>query len=254
MTKPQKFTIDLTKEFARLPNAPIVEAVIQWQAATTKSLDATELQSELAMRFPDFSLHTQHRLEAGVKGTSSGVELHQRSHWDGFRMTSKDDKYVCQWKADTLVFSRLAPYEDWESFMTAATPFWNAFQTMSATVSLERLGVRFISQIALKSGEKISDYVKRVPPPLKGLGLRSKSFFHQDTIPIGDYPYEVRLVRVLQPAQPPMSPETSLIVDIDVSTTEATSMDSVEFRLNEMRFLKNAVFFAFMHDAEQKFR
>ena len=41
---------------------------------------------------------------------------------------------------------------------------------------------------------KPTRYVQKIHPPLIGLGLKADSFFHQDTIPLKGYPYEVRLI------------------------------------------------------------
>lgn len=253
MTRPPKFRIDISRVFPRLQNAPIVEAVIQWQVATQTNLTADDLKAELVAQFGQYTLSPQHRVEAGFSGSPESMEVHHRSHWDGYRLTSTDGKYICQWKPNTLAFSRLTPYENWQNLMKEAKPFWEAFKKLTAATTIERIGVRFISQIALKRGERVSDFVKNVKPPLKGLGLRSESFLHQDTIPVENYPYKIRLVRATQPPHPPMSTESCLIVDIDVFTLEPTSLDQLESRLEEMRFLKNEVFFAFMKDAESKF-
>ena len=45
----------------------------------------------------------------------------------------------------------------------------------------------------------------------------------------------------------------TLIVGIDVAKTEATVFEDLDKSLNEIRILKNSVFFAFMKDAESKF-
>lgn len=250
--RPVTFKIDVAKKFKRLPNAPIVEAVIQWQATPTRSLEQTALLAELKERFPNFARQVQQGLEAEFAGSPQGMELRQRSKWDGFRLTSEDQKYVCQFKPNTLVFSRLAPYEGWESFSQAATPFWQAFLDLAAPVTVDRIGVRFISQVKLKDGEKVSDYVDRVPAPLETIGLASEAFLHQDTFDLPELPFRLNLVRTIQPPEPPLI-QKSLIVDIDVSTTEATPLESVESRLQEMRFIKNRVFFSFMKNAESKF-
>ena len=47
------FTIDLSKRFPNLPRAPIVEAVIHWQARATKTWQPDELKATLAARLPD---------------------------------------------------------------------------------------------------------------------------------------------------------------------------------------------------------
>ena len=138
--------------------------------------------------------------------------------------------------------------------MDTALPFWELYQKTADPQLIEGLGVRFISQIPLGDGERPSAYVQQVPLPLKGLGLRSESFFHQDTIPIEGYPFEVRLMRAMQPAAESSGCRRQLIVDIDVSTTVAVTLGELEVTLQQMRFIKNKVFFGYMKDAEQRFK
>jgi len=78
--------------------------------------------------------------------------------------------------------------------MEAALPFWRLYEKTGEPQLIEGIGVRFIFQIPLRVGERPSKFVQQVPLPLKGLGLRSESYFHQDTIPVRRYPFEVRLV------------------------------------------------------------
>ncbi len=249
------FHIDVTRQFPRLVNAPIVEAVIQWQAAPTRSFEAPKLSEELMRRFSAYDcqpLH-EHQFEAEIDGSQQGVEVRQRSQWNGFRLTSKDQKHVCQFKSNTVIFSRLAPYQDWGQFTSEAKPFWQTFVELAAPVAVDRIGVRFISQVKLKDDEDVSEYIAQPPSPLSEIGLSSDTFFHKDSISVPGYPYRLNLVRVTQPAQPPLVTHRSLIVDIDIATTDAITVDSVESKLPEMRYLKNLVFFSMMKDAETKF-
>ncbi len=255
MKLPPTFKIDVTEKFTRLPNAPIAEAVIQWQATPTKPLEQISLEAGLKERFPGYEIKVQQRMEAAFQFTSTPQEVEQshKTSWDGFRLTSQDKKHICQFKPNMVVFSRLAPYDGWDGFHQAATLFWQVFLDLAAPDSVDRIGVRYISQVNLKDEEKVSDYVEQAPAPLQGIGLSSETFFHQDSISLPGYPYRLNLVRTIQPAEPPLI-QKSLIVDIDVSTTAATSLASVETRLKEMRFIKNKAFFSFMKNAEDKFK
>ena len=129
MKGPPTFKINVTEKFKQLPRAPIAEAVIQWQATPSRTLEQTPLHMALKEKFPDFSSHIHQglELEAQFAPSPQSMELRQRSKWDGIRLTSADHKYVCQFKPNTVVFSRLAPYEGWESFRQAAAPFWQTF-------------------------------------------------------------------------------------------------------------------------------
>lgn len=250
-----KFQINLQEEFPTLHNAPIVEAVIQFNAPPSIPFQQTELKELLKQQFAGYKLHDQMQHETGFRGSADGnVEMHHKSQWDGYRLNSEDEKYICQWKRNCLVFSRLQPYETWPKLLEAAMPFWTAYRDTGKPDILEGVSVRFISQIPLQENEKPSKYVKQIPPPLKGLGLRADSFFHQDKIPLKGYPYEVRLIRAMQPAAEKTGSRRVLIVDIDVSTTMAVTFDQLDKSLDELRYIKNRVFFTYMKDADQRFK
>ena len=249
------FSIDLNEEFVSLSNAPIVEAVLQFNAPPSIAFQQAELKDLLAKEFGGYKLHDQMQHETEFQSSADGnVAMHHRSQWDGFRLHSEDGKYICQWKRNCLIFSRLRPYENWPKLLEAAMPFWSAYRKYGEPTIIEGISVRFISQIPLKENERPSKYVQNVPVPLKGLGLRADAFFHQDTIPLKGYPYEVRLIRAMQPAAEKTGSKRVLIVDIDVSTKDAVTFESLDQTLAELRYIKNKVFFTYMKDADKHFR
>lgn len=250
-----KFQINLAEKFETLRNAPIVEAVIQFNAPPFEPFEPSELREFLVSRFVSYSLQGQMHVEAGFERLVDGnFAVHHKSQWDGFQLQSEDSKHICQWKRNSLVFSRLRPYESWPQLLEAVMPFWKAYRDEGRPDIIEGIGVRYISQIPLRENERLSKYVQKIYPPLKGLGLRADSFFHQDTIPLKGYPYEVRLIRAVQPAAERSGSRKVLIVDIDVSTTRALTFAELDRVLNEMRYIKNKVFFTYMKDAAERFK
>lgn len=195
MTRPPKFQIDLTEQFPTLRHAPIVEAVIQFTAPPRTAIEPPALRKMLEDQISGSIVSDQVQFETGLTGSPGNMEVRQKTQRDGFRLTSEDGKHICQWKRNCLVFSRLQPYVSWPQFMNTALPFWELDRKTADPQLTEGIGVRFISQIPLRDGERPSQYVQKVPLPIKGLGLRAESFFHQDTIPVDGYPFEVRLMR-----------------------------------------------------------
>ncbi len=254
MTRPPKFQIDLTEQFPTLQHAPIVEAVLQLNAPPRTVIEPAALRRILEENCDSYTVSDQVQFEAGLTGSPGSMEVRQKTQWDGLRLTSKDGKHICQWKRNCLIFSRLQPYVSWPQFMEVALPFWRLYERTGEPQLIEGIGVRFISQIPLRDGERPSKFVQKVPLPLRGLGLRSESFFHQDTIPVRGYPFEVRLMRAMQPAAEASGCKLQLIIDIDVSTTVAVSLDELDATLEQMRHIKNKVFFGYMKDAGQRFK
>ena len=69
------FQIDPSKRFPTLPRAPIVEAVLQWQAAASVELDESAFRGKLATSFADYEITPQHNIEAAFRGSAKGVEF-----------------------------------------------------------------------------------------------------------------------------------------------------------------------------------
>jgi uncharacterized protein (TIGR04255 family) len=248
-----KFSIDLDEEFPTLDQAPSIEAVIHWQADASKTLEPASLGEELTKRIPDYPIfQTQQGLEISATGSSDGTsEVIQRTQWNGFRLQDAQNRHVVQFTKTGVVFSRLEPYEKWESFQAEAMRFWHIFLELAEPTLIQRLGVRYINRIPLHNGEQPSLYLNTVPSAPPGLDLPVESFFHQDAYRVPGYPYHINWTRTIQQKGVDLADGRALIVDIDVFTTELLQLDqeTLTQRLSEMRWLKNKVFFSCMTKA-----
>ena len=246
--------IDLDKEFINLPNAPIVEAVVHWQAPATVQLTEESLQTQLGDSFPGYLIRQQHDEEVGLIGSTGGIEVKQQRNWEGVRLSSPDEKtpqFVCQFLKNGVAFSRLAPYVGWSDFIGEAKKFWEKYVEIARPKNVSQLSVRYISQVSVRTSDEVGEYIEQVCAPLGSIGLSANHFFHQDSIQLDNHPYRINVVRAVQPAT---GTTGSLIVDILASTVSALeNLDMVDDKLNELRFIKNEVFFTLMRDAETKF-
>lgn len=248
-----ELNIDYEEEFANLVNAPIVEAVLHWQAMASNEYREAELLQEMKNAFPDYESTTQHNLEAGFTDTPQGIEFKQRSAWKGARLTQKEGdkpKFVCQFLQQGVVFSQLSPYKAWEEFAPEATSFWAKHCELGDPAEVARLSVRFISQIEIATVHEIGDYIDTVCQPVSELGLLANRYFHQDTIQLTNHPYVINIVRAVQPNA---EQKSNLIVDITVSTDSSFELALVDDKLKALRFIKNKMFFTLMKDATQQF-
>ena len=250
------FQIDPLKEFPTLRFAPIVEAVLHWQAAASVELDASTLRGKLEASFPQYEIAPQHNIEAAFSTSTKGTEFKQSANWEGFRLTKKEnDKpaFVCQFTRSGIVVSRLAPYKKWDEFATEAVRFWQTYVEIAQPNEIARLSTRFISQIPIASLAEAGQYIDIAEKPLSAIGVATEGCFHQDTLKPDGLPYMINLVRAVQP-RPHASTPLSLIVDIDVRTSDSIADFAVlPQTLTDLQFIKNKVFFALMKDAETKF-
>lgn len=250
------FKLDLSEPFPRLAHAPIVEAVIHWQARSQNPLDPDALRAALAHALPAYGKCEpiqQIQLLTMFSGKESAepVVRHQQG-WEGFRLTSNDGRYVLQFKRDGIVFSRLHPYEHWESFCTDAMKAWQVFRNVAAPVETQRLGVRFINHLPAATPEKLGEFLRE--PPTCPSNLPLKEFVYQSTFEVPEHPFGVRVIKLMQPPGVPQS--SGLFVDCDVFTTRPIDDNSaMNDALVKMRWLKNKFFFTLLTDqAIESFR
>lgn len=236
--------------FPHLVHAPIVEAVIHWQALAQRWPAMEELKQDLARRFPDYAkVRPQHEFRHHVELNHPGGPDREKSSssvtWQGFRLTSNDERYVIQFLRGGVVFSRLAPYEDWARFEAAALPCWKTFVELCAPAGVQRIGVRFVNRIAMSKGRKPSDYLANMPKPPKGSSLQAESFLYQERYRVPETAYTVNVVRTQQPSSGIRDEANAVILDIDVSIEQPVDLDAgpMHAQLAEMRQLKNEVFF-----------
>ncbi len=255
---PNQLSIDLNESFEHLPNAPIVEAVIHWRSRPGVSITPDHLLTYLKGRLPDYP-NPQNQTEIKVDGElsqqTSSVRLGQT--WQGFRFESSDKKVVAQFTRDGLVVSRLAPYANWEQFECEALKLWGIYCELLGPPEVERLGVRFINRIYIRSIDELSNILVAPPVPPSNLPIPPIEFMHQTRYEVAETGYRLNVNQALLPPALPTREEFGLILDLDVYTIHPMpiSADSTSKKLAEMRWIKNKAFFSYLKkDAIERFR
>ena len=250
-----RFKINTDESFEHLPNAPIVEAVIHWQAVPGKAMgDPNELLANIKQRLPSYAkVHPQQQIVGSAEFRPEGSSVQQTQSWHGFRFEDEAAHRIGQFTRDGLIISQLSPYTNWISFEAEALRLWEVYCELLSPSNIHRLGVRFINQIALVSpDERLDTVLAKVPSSLQGLGLPRKGFMHQTLYEIPDHPYNLNVIYTIH-----HSPVVArgLILDFDVFTTRMIQCDEVRARFAEMRWIKNKAFFSSVtEDAITQFR
>lgn len=249
MSTPSKVEIRTEDTFRHLPRAPIVEAVIDLRARPATPLDEQTCRSTLGPRLDGYSFLDSRRAfhaETKVEGGKPPSQKVEDLGWNGLRYVSNDRKQIAQFNHNGFVFSRLEPYLNWQQLQGEAFRLWTVFQELAKPVAVQRVGLRFINRIALAADNlRFEDYLRPAPEPPAGFELPFQHFMHHDTLAVPGHPYAVNVVRTIQPAKAGFEKTVSVILDIDVFTTEGFELNPEDLarRLAEMRWLKNKIFF-----------
>jgi uncharacterized protein (TIGR04255 family) len=242
------FKIDLNETFPHLNRAPIVEAVVHWQARAERAWNPLDLRRLLADQFPDYpEPKSQHEVALEATLDASETATRTQNRWQGFRLVSADERQIVQFTRNGLVFSRLQPYEDWQTFSQEAIRFWTTFAAVSGCSEIQRLGVRYINRISIRRADDAGTVLRELPSCLKLLHLPVDGFFNQITLVVPESPFKMTVTEAIQlPARAAQS-DLGLILDIDVFTAGPVPADSdVQQLLTPMRWLKDKAFFSLL--------
>ncbi|MDC0935225.1 TIGR04255 family protein [Pirellulales bacterium] len=250
MSKQAEFKFDFEEKFDNLPHAPIVEAVIHWQATPTKTPEPKALFEELKQVLPDYPhAESQHEINIASQAGPDGTAVSQKAQWHGFKFQSENKLHIAQFTRNGFVFSRLKPYPDWPAFLEEANRLWKVYCKFTEPSKVPRLGVRFINLITPVGDPNDLGRLLTLPPksPTK-LPLPVSGFMHQTKYAIPGHKYELNVIQTIQPAAPPNADGHSLILDLDVYTTKPVPMNekTLAEHLRKMRWVKDKAFFSLL--------
>lgn len=235
-------------EICHLSRAPIVEALVNFQANAARLWKPEEIRPILAMHWPEHAEIQELRpVEIEVTQTPQGqLPPKVTSHMQGFIFRSATQPSVAhQARRDGYTFSQLAPYADWHSLETEALAGWAVYQAVLKPEELHTVAVRFINQVKFPLEDfKLARYFTTPPVPPLDLSWKFHGFRHESLYAVPDSSCVVRVI--IAPAFDGTLPEwVPFIIDIEVTLKESLSAlgRSLEPVLSEMHELKNQAFF-----------
>lgn len=198
--------------------APIIEALIDIQVEPANNFDLSVLETAARDRFinkyplVEQQIQTQFRIPLNATPLESPV-----SSQKGLRFTSPDGKQILQIKNNSFSFSRLAPYDRWETFKDEAAQLFDLYREIINPISITRSAVRFINRFNFtKPSIELSEYLRifpQVPENFEMKGLTMQVIIAQD---------ELNSTLVISQALVPASKvgEISLLLDFDLFNEE----------------------------------
>ena len=246
-------------EPVRFPHAPITEAVLEIQVKLppTVNLDTVaSLQEVVKEQYP--TKRKRMSWKGGLK-LEEGKEpevLAPSNEVIGHLFTSSDGKQVIQSRLDGFAFSRLKPYDRWETFRNDARDLWQQYSQITTPVVITRLGLRYINRIELPLPfSDFKEYILTTPEIAPGLPQAMANFFMRMEIPEPNLPAHVILTQTIEDVTE--DKKLPLIFDIDVFQAglfDAKS-DEVWTIIERLRNIKNDIFFKSLTDkAKDLFR
>jgi len=229
--------------------APIAEALM---SINVEPLDDEHLlrlltvEQTLQSDYPNMEPLNQLQIEVGFSVQASGVS-HQTSHKGeafGYKFASADKRQLAVLRRDGFSFSRLPPYERWESFKAEAKRLWNVYRTVAGSARIVSCGLRFINRVSFPVDTDVSDYL-RLYPQIPDNRDGTPRIMHSSYLRVESVLQEPPGRQIIQQAMLP--PErlghVTLSLDFDLLfPVEADCEDQVWVTLEAARQLKNDLF------------
>ncbi len=197
-------------------NSPLTEAVIDIRVTLP---DGVTLDTLASLEIGQASAYPTRRDQMYVEGQfsvdpenppASGIRTQR-----GFAFLSADERQIFQARLDGFTFSRLAPYENWDSFRNEARRLWEMYRSVATPKSIDRLAVRYINRLDLPMVfNDFNEYLRTVPVVSADLPQGLNGYFMQLNIPYEDLSATLILNQALLP--PTIPDKVSVLLDIDI--------------------------------------
>lgn len=232
--------------YPHLNNAPIIEAVIDFRflpalAIETNQID--ELHKAVIAEYPIKQENKEFQL-GFIVGPEQTTQQTMSDNIIGYRFENPEKKYVVMVGKNGFSLSKLAPYDDWESFLEEAKRISDLYFGIFGHQNITRTALRYINVIEVaEDTADFDDYLVAGPKVPEGLPNVVSEFLLRNVIPCLDHKSNVTIIQAFGDGD--QIGKAKIILDIDVVCYEAfNSKSGRQWELLDiLRALKNNAFF-----------
>lgn len=233
-----------------LRNAPITEAVIDFNVEVPTSVNVTEALSEvdnkITAKYP--KVHTQISLEGEMNLHPENPTMRQLGEHKvtGKIYQTEDDLQVAQFRLDGFTFNRLAPYTNWSEVLPEVMDLWEFYCKAYSPTLISQLSVRFINHITIPTSvDHLSDYFAAPIQIPESLSHKIASFLTRVTVIEDEPDTYTDITQALGQG----SNETQTLTLLEISSYQTfenlkpQDEKIITSTLNKLRDIKNRTFF-----------
>jgi uncharacterized protein (TIGR04255 family) len=236
----------MTSEYPHLPNAPIIEALIDLRVLLQTDFNVRRLQDLHACIEADYPrLETQHLMQGRFQFTGEKLVAEEQDKTiRGFRMLGDEGRNIVQFRRDGFTFSRLSPYKTWQALFDEGSRLWQIYRDAAHPQGITRLATRFINRIQCPPTFTLEDYFTKPPDVPEGVPDVFTSFLQRYVL----HPVDGVIANVTLATETSATGEDlgSVLFDIDCYVQEDVSADDdekIQAIFLKLWDMKNRIFF-----------
>jgi uncharacterized protein (TIGR04255 family) len=229
-----------------LPNAPIIEAIIDVRVETPPNFDPACLDTA-GKALGDFYLPPEPLTHANIAINLQAKEpaTTVTKQADGFRYWSTDRKYVAVFKPTGFGFSRLEKYTEWPDVFNRASAAWKVYQDIVHPQKAIRTAVRYINRLVfpVSSFGGLSEFL--VIPINMPSGMPPAQSFTTRAV-IADPQTNISAALTFATENQSQPDKLSILFDIDAFCPLSLIIgpDLAPDHFEHLRLMKNDIFFS----------
>jgi uncharacterized protein (TIGR04255 family) len=232
----------------KLPNPPIVEAVLDIECDLPPGQHVTEIEAPALERLRDQYPKFRHQFmqEHMVEVRPPQPARQSTRQWvQALQFLKEDEKQLVQVRAQGYSFNRLAPYTSLDDYLPEIERTWRLYLELVKPLKVRLIRLRYINRILLPLTEgrvQLDDYFTVAPRLPDEENLTLAGFLNQHIAIEGGTGHQVALVLAAQPAEPAHLP---VIFDNGVTSPEPGEPDNwpwILAKIRVLRELKNRMF------------
>ena len=223
--------------------APLTEAVLDIRVELPSEIKLQELRAVQVGEEERFSRREDSFIVMGQMSMGLQVGASAQQTQNGYRFVSQDSRQIFQARLDGFTFSRLAPYETWESFQNEARRLWEVYRPIAKPKNIKRLALRYINRLDLPLPLKdFKDYLRTIPEISPDMSQGLSGYFMQLQLPQPDLEAMLHLNQTLIP--PPSPSLVSVVLDLDLFCKDNVPSEDQNIwkRFEILRIRKNEIF------------
>jgi len=223
--------------------APLTEAVLDIRVELPNEITLQQLRNVQDGEEEKYPRREDIIIVVGHMSMSSQVAASAQQTRNGYRFVSQDSRQIFQARLDGFTFSRLAPYETWESFRNEACRLWEVYRLIAKPKNITRIALRYINKLDLPLPLKdFKDYLRTIPEISPDMSQGLSGYFMQLQLPQPDLEAMLQLNQTLIP--PPSPNLVSVVLDFDIFCKDNVPSKDQDIwkRFETLRKRKNEVF------------
>ena len=224
------------KEYPKLKNTPITEALIDIHVKSSASMDAKKIFSiyeSIKRQYPE----KEELIKSKIKVPIRSEEPIQQTKYNigGYRYKTLDGKQIVQTRLDGFTFNRLRPYISWKEFRKESHRLWQIYKHVTSPELITRVALRYINKLNIPLTGTLEDYLTAPPTVPKELPQSFSGFLMRVIIPEPSISAHAIITQALEH---PLNDVAPIILDVEV-IEEKDIWETIE----RLRDFKNKIFF-----------